>query len=94
MSVLPGAELQAVHLAVYFVWRRDPRQKQIRTHPWAVAVHPVGGTDGSENPGVAGAGPLQVITPCDPYGEAMLLFPATLGFVGLNVWASGGACFF
>lgn len=95
MSVCPpqGRASGCVSGRLLCVEREGTRGKKLRTHPWAVAVCPVGGTDGSENPGVAGAGPLQVITPCDPYGK-VTLFPATLGLVGLKVWASGGACFF
>lgn len=48
-------------------------------------IPPGGGVNGSGNSGVTGAGALPI---SDPQVEFMLLFPATLGFMGLKVLAS------
>ena len=42
---------------------------------------------------MVGAGDLQVVMPCDPHGEFVLVLPTTLGLVGLKVLTSWGSLF-
>ena len=58
-----------------------------------MAICLLGGIDASEDPEMGGAGDLQVVMPCDPYGEFVLVLPTTLGLVGLKVLTSWGSLF-